>query len=160
VAVRGVESTRTNAHGILRILVIAISLVGLADSIYLSYIKFAHQEARCIVGLGDCFTVNTSRYAVMFGVPIALFGVGAYLLILALLLMESRKGFWQEAAGLGVFGVTLFGVLFSAYLTYLEISVIHAICPFCMLSAVAMLMLFILSIIRLALPDREAQSIT
>ncbi len=136
----------------LRVFSVAVALVGLAD--------VTHQEARCIAGLGDCFTVQTSRYAAMFGIPVAVFGAGAYLVIIALLLMESRKGFWEDNAGLGVFGVTLLGVLFSGYLTYLEIAVIHAICPFCVLSAVAMLILFVVSIVRLAMPEREDPSNT
>jgi uncharacterized membrane protein len=160
VAVRGVESAHTMKGSALRIFAIAITLIGLADSIYLSVLKFTHQESRCIAGIGDCFTVNTSQYSVIFGIPIAVFGAGAYLVILALLLMESKKGFWEDNAGLGIFGVSLFGVLFSGYLTYLEIAVIHAVCPFCLLSAAAMLILFIISIVRLARPEHEAQSNT
>ncbi len=159
-AVRGLEATNVNKKSVLRLVSIALSIIGLADSVYLSWIKFAHQESRCIVGLGDCFSVNTSRYSTLYGIPVAVFGVAGYLVILALLLLESRKGFWQANAGLAVFGASLFGVLFSAYLTFLEIVVIHAICPYCMVSAICMLALFILSIIRLALPGREAQPIS
>jgi uncharacterized membrane protein len=160
VAVRGVESIRLSKFNAWRIVSITFTVVGLFDAIYLSVLKFTHQESRCIAGIGDCFTVNTSRYSVIFGIPIALFCAGAYLMILTLLLMESKKGFWENNAGLGIFGVSLFGVLFSGYLTYLEIAVIHAVCPFCLLSAAAMVILFIISIVRLALPEREAQSNT
>jgi uncharacterized membrane protein len=160
VAVRGVESARVNWNSSLKIISILVALVGLADSIYLTVLKLTHQESRCIAGIGDCFSVNTSRYSTIFGIPIALLGAGAYLVILTLLLLESRKGFWEENAGLGIFGVTLLGVLFSGYLTYLEIAVIHAVCPFCVVSAIAMLILFVISIVRLAMPEREAQSNT
>ncbi len=159
-AVRGLEATNVNTHQILRRVSIALSIVGLVDSSYLAWLKFAHQESRCIAGLGDCFSVNTSRYSTLNGIPVAVFGMVGYLVILALLFLESRKGFWETNAGIAEFGATLFGVLFSAYLTYLEIAVIHAICPFCVLSAISMLILFILSIVRLALPGREAQPIS
>ena len=49
----------------------------------------------------------------------------------------------------GFFLVTLIGVVFSAYLTYLEIFVIHAICPWCVASAVVMTILFVLAIVDL-----------
>jgi uncharacterized membrane protein len=157
VAVRGIETTTVNWNRVLRLVTIAFAVIGLIDSVYLTWIKFAHQESRCIVGLGDCFSVNTSRYSTFYGVPVAVFGMIGYLAILALLLLESRKGFWEANAVLAEFGVALFGVLFSAYLTFLEIVVIHAICPYCVLSAFSMLVIFALSIVRLALPGREAQ---
>jgi len=126
------------------------ALVGLLDAAYLTIIKLTDNEARCIQGVGDCFSVNTSRYSEISGIPVALFGFAAYLAIILLLLLESRGSFWEENAGLAVFGITLFGVLYSAYLTYLEIFVIRAICPFCIVSAIAMVILFVLSIARLA----------
>ncbi len=159
-AVRSIEKTSVNSNRVLRLVAIAFSIIGLVDSGYLAWIKFAHQESRCIVGLGDCFSVNTSRYSTLYGIPVAVFGMIGYLVLLGLLLMESRKGFWEANAGLAEFGVTLFGVLFSAYLTYLEIAVIHAICPYCLLSAISMLRLFALSLVRLARPDREAQPLS
>jgi len=160
VAVRGLETSSINADRVLRLVAFAFATIGLVDSGYLTWIKFAHQEARCIVGLGDCYSVNTSRYATLYGIPVAVFGMIAYLVILGLLLLESRKGFWEANAGLAEFGVTLFGVLFSAYLTYLELAVIHAICPYCMVSAISMLILFAISIVRLVMPGREAQPIS
>jgi uncharacterized membrane protein len=93
--------------------------------------------------------VNTSRYSQVNGIPIAVFGAVGYLVILGLLLADRKSTFFAENGPLLIFGVTLFGVLYSAYLTYLEIAVIKAICPFCILSAITMLTLFILSIARL-----------
>ena len=126
-----------------------LSILGLADSVYLSWIKFSHTEASCIRGIGDCFSVNTSRYSEFMGIPIALFGVIGYLIIIVVLLAGRRPGFFLENSPLIVFGATLFGVLYSAYLTYLEIAVIKAICPYCLVSAILMLSLFILSIVQL-----------
>lgn len=39
------------------------------------------------------------------------------------------------------------GVLYSAYLTYLELFVIHEICPWCVASALVMVALFVLAIV-------------
>jgi uncharacterized membrane protein len=79
----------------------------------------------------------------------ALLGAGAYVALVILLIVEGRRGFWKNNSLLIFFGITLIGLLYSAYLTYLEVAVINAICPFCVLSAVAMLVLFVVSILRL-----------
>lgn len=132
----------------LRILSAICSIIGLLDSIYLSWIKLANLESMC-AGIGGCDVVNTSQYSEIRGVPIALIGAGGFLLILFLLLIESRSGFLQENAGIYVFGLSLIGTIYSGYLTYLEIAVIKEICPFCVLSALAMFAIFVLSIFRL-----------
>ena len=48
-----------------------------------------------------------------------------------------------------IFGISLVGVLYSAYLTYIEIAVIYAICPFCVISAIVLLGIFTISTVRL-----------
>lgn len=128
--------------------------IGLIDSLYLSAVKLLDTEVYC-GGSANCATVNSSRYAEIGGVPIAFLGVGAYLVILLLLLLESRGAFWRENSRLIVFGMALAGTLYSAYLTYLEIAVIRAICPYCVVSAVALLVLLVLSIFRLAKAEPE-----
>lgn len=133
----------------LKLFAIISTIVGLVDSLYLSWIKLSHQETLCLPGIGDCETVNTSRYAEVFGIPIALLGALAYLTILALLLFEDRRVVRKEISKMAVFGLSLFGVLYSVYLTYIEIAVLRAICPFCVISALAILVIFIFSLLRL-----------
>ncbi len=125
------------------------AVIGALDAIYLSWVKISHNEKLCAPGLGDCFTVNTSRYSEVYGIPVALFGLAAYLLIIFILLSESRIPFVQENGSLALFGVSLVGVIYSAYLSYLEEFVIHAWCPYCVLSAIMILIIFIASIFRL-----------
>ncbi len=125
------------------------AIIGAINAIYLSWIKFSHNETLCAPGLGDCFTVNTSRYSEIYGIPIAIFGLAAFLFIIVILLGESRCSFLQENGSLILFGVSLIGVLYSAYLSYLEAYVILAWCPFCVLSAIMILTIFITSIFRL-----------
>ena len=125
------------------------AIIGALDSVYLAWIKLSHNETLCAPGLGDCFTVNTSRYAELFGIPIAIFGLATYLAIIAILLFEDRIDFLKENGTLALFGIGLVGVLYSAYLSYLEEFVLHAWCPYCILSAVMVTIVFIVSIIRL-----------
>ncbi len=133
---------------LLRKITIAFVVIGLLDSIYLSWIKLSNQEAIC-AGIGNCDVVNTSEYSEIAGIPIAIFGAGFYLLILFLTVFEKRTSFWKENSPLFVFGLSLGGITYSGYLTYIELVVINAICPFCVLSAVAVTVIFILSIFRL-----------
>lgn len=125
-------------------ILIVLSFIGLADSIYLTWIKLSGSEAMC-TGVGGCDVVNTSEYAELAGIPIALLGAGAYVAILAILLAESRIAWLKENGPLLVFGITLFGFLYSLYLTYIELFVIFAICPFCVVSAIVMSVMFALS---------------
>ncbi len=129
---------------------IVLGVVGLVDAIYLTWIKLANAAASC-AGIGDCETVNNSRYAAVGGVPVALIGAVGYLLILFLLLLDRPGGNPKEAVRFALFGVTLAGTVYSAYLTYLEFFVLQAVCPFCVVSALVMVGLFVLSLIRLRL---------
>jgi uncharacterized membrane protein len=129
---------------------VVLAIMGLVDSIYLSYIKLANQTASCSL-IGDCQAVNNSRYAVVGGIPIAVLGAAGFLFILILLYLDRPTAGGPEALRFALFGVTLAGTIYSIYLTYLEVFVLEAICPFCVLSAVMMVGLFVLSLIRLRL---------
>jgi len=132
--------------------------IGLLDALYLSWSKLAHQQVICGTYKG-CETVNSSPYAEIGGIPIALLGAGAYIVILALLYLESRNSFWQENGPLAIFVISLAGTLYSAYLTYIEISVIHAVCLYCVVSAIAMTAIFAFTIVRLVNPQVETNPI-
>ena len=136
-----------------KLIALVAAIIGTLDSIYLSWVKLSHNETLCAPGLGDCFTVNTSIYSEVYGIPIALFGLGAYLLIIAILLFGSRNAFLQENGNMALFGISLVGVLYSAYLSYLEAYVILAWCPYCVLSALMIVIVFIASIFLLKEED-------
>jgi uncharacterized membrane protein len=133
---------------------IGFAVLGLADSLYLTWIKLANATAAC-AEIGDCEVVNSSRYSELFGVPIAGIGALAYSAILILLLVEPRMEGRRDFAKLGVFGLAFIGTLYSAYLTYLEIAIIRAICPFCVVSAVLITALLVISLIRLGSDELE-----
>lgn len=129
--------------------------IGLLTAIYLSIAKLANSREMCIEGFGDCWSVNNSIYSELFGIPIALFGAGAYIAVLVLLFLETRTRFWMVNGPLVLFGITLLGVLLSGYLTYLEIAVINAVCPFCVISALVMVLLFFFNVGRLVKDSNE-----
>jgi uncharacterized membrane protein len=127
---------------------LALSVVGLLDAIYLTWIKLSDANLIC-TGVGGCDVVNTSEYSLLAGLPIALFGAIAYVIFIILLLYESRYEWILENGPLVLFGLSLFGFLYSVYLTYIELFVIFAICPYCVLSAIIMTMILALAWIRL-----------
>jgi len=131
----------------LRMGMMFLAVVGFLDSMYLAWSKLTQRAVFC-GGSSQCETVNTSIYSEFWGIPIALLGVGAYLLIGALLLLETRGNVWKESSRLAVFGLSLVGVIYSLYLTYVEIAILKAICPYCVVSAIAILGIFLLSVVR------------
>ena len=115
----------------------ALSVVGLVVAGYLSYVEITLTEAVC-GPVGDCNTVQQSQYARLFGVlPIGVLGVAGYVVILGAWAVQyyGPKDL-RVLARLVLLGSTLFGTLFSIYLTFLEPFVIGATCAWCLASAV------------------------
>ena len=127
---------------------IVTAILGGLDAAYLLIYKLTSAQAMCL-GSGECSTVNSSRYSEINGIPVSLLGLLAYLAIIVIHALESHSRFIEKHDNLLVFGLSLLGVLFSAYLTYVELYIIHAVCPFCVASAVLITIIFILAIIRL-----------
>ena len=125
-----------------RILLAALSVAGLLMSAYLTWVHFLGVSPICLTGSGGCEAVQTSRYAEIFGVPVAVLGLAGYAGLLLSALLRGESG-----ALLGLF-VALVSVLFSAYLTWLELFVIHAICQWCVTSAILMAASFLLTAAR------------
>jgi len=118
--------------GRLRLVAAALALAGLAISIYLTVVHYDHNALVCVSGGGGCEKVQTSDYAELAGVPVALIGAIGYALILASLALPGDTGRFAGAL------LVLVGLGFSLYLTYLELFVIDAICQWCVASAVVM----------------------
>lgn len=115
-----------------------LAFLGMGISGYLTYVKLGHKVAVC-AGIGNCEIVQNSRYSEILGIPIALLGFGLYVTILVLWAWGRRPDAWMAGeVPWALFGLSLAGTLYSAYLTYLEIFVIRAICPWCLASAVVM----------------------
>ena len=133
----------------LRTIAIIAATLGIADSIYLLLIKVLNNKNMCIQGVGDCWSVNTSRYSEIFGFPTSALGIAAYAVILGLWILLPRTDFFRRNIPIANFMLSLIGVIYSAYLTYLEIAVIKAICPFCVISAILFAILFVVSLLQL-----------
>jgi uncharacterized membrane protein len=132
----------------LRLVAIVLAVVGLGVAAYLTYVHYEGIEPVCGLG-GDCEKVQTSEWADLAGVPVALLGLVGYATILATLFVEREEALIAGA----LFSLVGFG--FSAYLTYRELFSIDAICPWCVTSAVIMTLLAIVTIARLMLAPAD-----
>lgn len=121
---------------LVRKVIISLTMVGLFDAGYLSYFKlFSEIELLCGESAG-CDVVNNSPYAQVFGVPVALLGLFYYAAVLFCTLIDRK---------LPVFLLSAAGLAFSFYLTYVEVFILHAICFWCVVSALLTIAIFILS---------------
>lgn len=125
-------------------LVPLLALVGLGVASYLAYVEVNQVSAVC-GPIGECNIVQSSSYAKLFGIPIAVLGVLSYVAILLLWFgqryLPARTSSW---CSLGLVLLTIFGTLFSIYLTLLEIFVIEAVCLWCLSSAVLTTLIMLL----------------
>ena len=127
---------------------ISLAVLGVLVSAYMTIYKLTDDQSMCL-GDGGCSVVNSSIYSEVYGIPVAVVGMGGYGVILATLLLQGRSQFLQDNAVMLVFGLTLAGFVFTLYLIYVELALIHALCPFCITSQVTITILFILSVTRL-----------
>lgn len=108
-----------------------VSLIGLADSIYLTVEHVTGRSVICTIVAG-CSEVLSSRYAIVAGVPLAAVGAAAYFSVFSLATLAAFG--YRFASGL-LTTLVLLMFLFSLWLIYLQAFVIHAFCQFCLLSA-------------------------
>ena len=129
--------------------ILFISIAGLVDAGYLSWAKFTDQTTRCYSGLGDCGSVTSSAYSLLFGIPVAYIGLLGYIIIFILAVLLLIRTDEKEMINYGLFGFSLFGFLFSAYLTITSIGILHSVCIYCLFSATCMTLLFVLSLYKI-----------
>jgi uncharacterized membrane protein len=115
----------------------ALALAGLAISIYLTWVHYAGIKPVCS-GISDCERVQTSEYAKLLGIPVAVLGIAGYAAILASL--RTRVDVTAMLAYLAL--------AFSAYLTWAELFKIDAICQWCVGSALITLAIAVLATLR------------
>jgi uncharacterized membrane protein len=127
--------------------VIALSVLGLLVSIYMTIFKLTNNTKMCI-GSGGCSIVNASGYSEVNGIPVALIGVFGYAAMLIVHYLERKPGFFQNNGTMIHFGLALGGFFFTVWLIFVEVALLKAYCPFCITSQTAMTIIFILTVIR------------
>ena len=110
---------------VLRIAAALVALAGLGIAGYLTWARYADASVICVAG-GGCETVQSSEYSELAGVPVALLGLVAYAVVLALIVWDA------PLARLGAAALALVGLLFGAYLLVIQLFVIDAVCIWCL----------------------------
>jgi uncharacterized membrane protein len=122
---------------------VVIGLIGLGVASYLTAVHYGHLTVLCAVKNNPCAQVQSSIYSHVLGIPVALLGLIGYVLILGSLLVPA-----SELSRAATLGVSLFGFVFSGYLTYREVFTLQEICEWCVSSAALMTLLLIGAAIR------------
>ena len=130
-------------------IVATLALIGVFVSTYLTLYKLGYiGTLQCAVG--SCETVNTSRWATFLGLPVAAWGLGFYVVALGLSFLAVQERYADSRRmAIALVVLTGWGALFSGWLTYLELFVIHAICIWCVTSACIVLVMFLISLVDL-----------
>jgi uncharacterized membrane protein len=126
----------------MRRLTLVLALIGTGIAGYLTWVHYGHLKIVCLAGGGGCEKVQSSSYAELAGVPVAVLGLIGYVAILASLLLPP------EESALAAAFISLVGFGFSMYLTWAELFRIHAICQWCVASACVMTALMVVSVAR------------
>ncbi len=127
----------------LRVAVLAVATAGIGIAAYLTWVHYHPGALVCTRG-GGCETVQRSHYAVLLGIPIAIYGLAAWAAVLVLTVLDS------ETARALVAAVAVVSVAFAAYLVILQVAVIDAICVWCLANDVVLVpALAALSVLRL-----------
>lgn len=149
---KALSARPSTPHKLAAALFLLFGFIGFADAAYLTAKHYLGGPIPCSVFSG-CEKVTTSRYAVLLGIPLSLWGGGYYLAVLlgTVAYFDLRRDRILTA----VAAFTAIGFVASAYFVYLQIWVIEAICPFCMLSAATSTALFIVGIFVLRRRSRD-----
>jgi len=131
-----------------RMAVAVLALLGLLASAYLLLYKLGVVGSLACGGSGACERVQTSPYAQFLGVPVAAYGVAGFAALLAVALAGLRERWVDRATpSRALAAMAGVGVLFAAYLTYLEIAVIHDICRWCAFCALLITAILVVSLL-------------
>lgn len=129
-----------------RMAIAALSLIGLLIAAYMSLFKLGvFGVIAC--GAGDCDRVQNSPWAVFLGIPVPYIGFLGYLALMVTALAGMQPQYLADRrVSLVLLAGALIGLLFSAYLTYLEAAVINAWCRYCIASAILATLIFLSAI--------------
>lgn len=136
------QATKRRHPALIYLPAMLVSLIGLADSIYLTVQHLTGKSVKCTVTNG-CSAVLGSKYAIIAGIPTAAFGALAYFAAFSLATL-AVFGYSQARTGLAILVVPMF--LMTCWLFYLQAFVLHAFCEFCLLSAAMTITLTVLVI--------------
>jgi uncharacterized membrane protein len=137
-----------------RLAILVVSLTGMGISAYLTFVHYAGLPLYC-TSAGGCHVVQSSAYATLLTVPVSLLGFALYAAILGcVMLVLIGDGSASRLAPFVLLTFALSGTVYSAYLTWLEVYRIYAICVWCITSASLLAAILSLSAVEMLVPGR------
>ncbi|HYI24488.1 MAG TPA: vitamin K epoxide reductase family protein [Thermomicrobiales bacterium] len=135
----------------------ALAVAGIGVTAYLTWVHYDIDALVC--GVGDCLEVQASEYSELLGIPVAILGLGMYVAVLVLSLARGRHPGHATTITTALFVITLIGTLYSAYLTWIEVYEIEAICQWCVASAIITTLIFVVETARLWRGDEGSPAV-
>jgi len=132
-----------------------LGMAGMGVAAYLTYSHYANQPIAC-AGLHGCQAVENSEYSKLVGIPVAVLGMLFCAGLLALVVARLvRLPLTEEWASVAAFSMTLTGVAFAAYLTYIELFVVEDVCIWCASFATIITVAWLITIVDVLAPTKE-----
>lgn len=132
-----------------------LAMAGMGVAAYLTYSHYANQPIAC-AGLHGCQAVENSEYSKLVGIPVAVLGMLFCAGLLALVVARLvRLPLTEEWASVAAFSMTLTGVAFAAYLTYIELFVVEDVCIWCASFATIITVAWLITIVDVLAPTKE-----
>lgn len=130
--------------------ILVLSLIGLGLAGYLTAVTWSGQQAAFCEAGADCDIVLNSRWSTLLGVPTSLWGFLTYAALLATCFLKRSDTRWKWAIAL-----SLFGVLYSAYLTTISVTQLDATCPYCVTSLGLLTAILVISLFQTPANNRR-----
>lgn len=112
-----------------------LALIGFGLSGYLTWVHYYPGALVC--SSGGCEVVQQSSYSEMFGIPIAIFGLLMFVALIALIVLREFRPEHADIASTLILMMLVAALLFWAYLTYIELYVLYAVCQWCVATSIA-----------------------
>jgi len=125
-------------------IIILISLIGLAVSLYL-YLLHIGVIGEVYCPIGGCEAVMVSKWSMLFNVPVALWGMFYYIMLICAIAVKNFNE--KFIINLGILGILVFGILFTIYLRFVELFYVHEVCMWCWVSVLCIAGIFLIYLV-------------
>lgn len=123
-----------------------LAATGLVLSGYLTYVHY--NPAALVCGTGGCEVVQQSKYSEMFGIPIAIFGLILFAVLIAGIVVRELRPQHSDIISTVILMMLVTAILYWAFLTYIELNVLFAVCQWCVATSIATAILLVVESVR------------
>lgn len=120
---------------------LVLAITGLLLSAYLTYVHY--EPGALVCGTGGCEVVQQSKYSEMFGIPIAIFGLIMFAALIAMVVIRELRPEYDDVVSTLILTMLVTALLYWAYLTYIELYVLYAVCQWCVATSIATVLLLV-----------------